>query len=83
MVYPAIGVYKEMGMINYVIKLANQLPGDWSGMGGAEPGPEVFGGLPLSTLQICPGPRSSAVPGPADQGRKKSLPRRKRGFIYG
>jgi hypothetical protein len=31
--YPSIEAKKEMGAINYLLKLANQAPGDWSGMG--------------------------------------------------
>lgn len=37
--YPSISE-KEMGHLRWIIKLADQLPGDWSHMGGREPGQE-------------------------------------------
>lgn len=35
--YPAL-TEKEIGHIRWIVKLAQQLPGDWSYMGGQEPG---------------------------------------------
>ena len=37
--YPALD-RKEVGALRWVVKLARQAPGDWSGMGGLEPGQE-------------------------------------------
>jgi hypothetical protein len=37
--YPALSS-KEVGALRWFVKLANQAPGDWSNMGGLEPGQE-------------------------------------------
>ena len=37
--YPALDA-KEVGALRWFVKLARQAPGDWSGMGGLEPGQE-------------------------------------------
>ena len=37
--YPSLSD-REMGHLRWIVKLANQLPGDWSYMGGLEPGQE-------------------------------------------
>ena len=37
--YPALSA-KEVGAMRWFVKLANQAPGDWSDMGGLEPGQE-------------------------------------------
>lgn len=37
--YPSLSE-KEVGHLRWIIKLANQAPGDWSNMGGKEPGQE-------------------------------------------